>query len=158
MFELPTVNYDLFENAIVVKYGKTARGVTAGSERIHISGGKTSETAVSESRVGLECVNLFHIYAKTFNRFGYFVGDAEVEKMVAKRSAEKKFHRHIIHLLCVLLVANFLEVDSLVGEQISYRHTSCAINLIFARIFGFNTEVAGENGRDVGFDFFLGNV
>ena len=141
LFELPTVNDDLLENAVVVKNAESVCRIIARRERIHICCGKSAEAAVSETRVGLESVDFVHLYAETFNCFGHLVGDTHIEKMVAKRPAEQKFHRHIVDLFCVLRTALFFEVYAFAGEQIANDHTSCAVDLRFACVFGFYAEI-----------------
>lgn len=158
LFELPTVNDNLLENAVIVKDAESVCGIIARRERVHICGGKSAKTAVTEPSVGLESIDFVHFHAETFNRFRHLVGDTHVEKMVAKGSPEQKFHGHIVDLFCVLGAALFFEVDTLGREQISDDHASCAVDLRLAGVFGFDAEITGEHAGNMIFDFLLRNV
>ena len=133
-FELPAVRDLLFENTVIVSDRETARNVIEVGQRFHISGGKSAETAVAETCVRLYRVKIAELETVMLDRFLENVGQPEVEKMVLQRSAEKEFHRHIIDLFGLLLFSSSFEIKSFFGQNVSNRHTNCAVSLRGTRV------------------------
>ncbi len=142
LLELPAVNDDLLEKTVIVKNGKSACRIAEGRKRVHIRGGESAETAVAESRVGLVGINFVQGNAEAFDCFPDGSLYAHIEKVVAKRPAKQKFHRHIVNLLCIFLVYLFFKVDARLSKNISHAHTGCSVNLSFACVLGLNAEIS----------------
>ena len=69
---------------------------------VKIAGGKSAETSVAETCVGLAVIKLFELYAEGRKRFLCGVGHVEIIECIFKASAHEKFHAEIINLLLTL--------------------------------------------------------
>lgn len=67
------VDDTLFENAVIVHYRKARRDITKRRKAVEIRRGKSSETAVSEPCVGLDCVKSVDIEAQIFDGFHHLL-------------------------------------------------------------------------------------
>ena len=101
---LPAVNNLLLENAVFIKNRIAHSVVALICQSVKIAGGKSAETAVSETCVRLAVIKLLELYSEFRKSLLCRFGQIEVIERVFKASAHKELHAKIINLFLTLLV------------------------------------------------------
>ena len=156
-FDLFAVDDALFEYTVIVHYGKARRYIPQRRKTVEVCRGKPSETAVTESRVGLDGVKRIDIEPKFLYGFYHFFVDTHIEKVVSQRTSEKKLHRHIINVLGVDFTRRALEFHPGVRKHIAHHYANGLIHLGIACLFRFDAEKSRNGIGDCRFQSFGGN-
>ena len=139
--DLPAVCDLLLEDAVVVSDRKTACDIVEVGQRLHIRRRQSAETAVAETRVGLDRVKLVQRHAERLDRLGKNIGHAEVEQVVFERPAQQKLHRHVVDLFCFLFLALALELQTHLGQDVPDGHADRLVDLSLACLGKRHSEI-----------------
>ena len=144
-FHLHSVHDHLLEKTVFIAEGKARGGVIERRERIHKTGGETTQTAVAESRVGFTFIEIFQRETERFQRLFVGRGEAEVAKIGFERATEQKFHAHIINALGARRVDLLFIGGSLFRKKIFHGDRRRFVHLLARRFRRRATEMALEN-------------
>ena len=127
---LPAVDNLLTEDAELIANGIARHVISQTSCRVHIAGGQPAETAVAETGVRLQRIDIVNIEARLFQALSALVFNAEIEEVVAKARADKEFHRHIVDFLLLLFGAAVIEKAVFIVQKLAHNRAECTIDLL----------------------------
>ena len=139
---LHSVNDHLLEESVIIADGKARCGIVQRGERVHKASGKTTETAVSETCIGLTLIDILKSISKLLKSRAILLGHSEIADARFERATQKELNAHIVHALCALFVDLVLEVSSLLREYVLHGHSHCLIHLVAGCLSGYNAEVS----------------
>ena len=119
---------------------------TKGEETNHKACGKSSETTVSETCIGLALVKILQLKAHILQNVGIYSVQLQIMKIGLERAAEKKLDAHIINALSALFIYLISEINTLFGKDILYRHYHSLIHLLPGCLCGSAAQVSGKLG------------
>ena len=100
--DLAAVDDLLLKQAVAVAHAVAVAGDALGCHGIQEACGKTAQTTVAQSRIGLLVLNDGQIEAHVVERLGDHVAHAKVEQIVVEQAADQKLDREVVHALFAL--------------------------------------------------------
>ena len=131
---LPAVHDLLLEDAELIADGEAGGGVAQTGQRVKIAGGQTAQTAVAESGVGVEGVEVPDIDIELFERVGEDFLPAEIVEVVVQGGADQKLHGHIVDLLASVVLIAALEGAAAVVHGVSDDGAERLVGLLVGRL------------------------
>ena len=92
----------LLEEAILITDAVSVSGKVQGSQRIQEAGCQASQTAVAQTCVGFQFLDVVDVDVKISESFLDDVVDPQIHQIVGEQTPDQKFHGKIIHLLFLI--------------------------------------------------------
>src|SRR5262249_7292756 len=118
---LPTSVKALLEQAVLVVDAVAIGGDSDSGHAVHEAGGEPSETAVAESRIGLDFPQTIEINAKFAQGCARHLDQLKVAECVEKQAADQKFDREIVDPLLAFALGAAFGLHPNIDDAIAYR-------------------------------------
>ena len=133
-FFLETVLDLLLEHAVVITDSAAVCVITAGRKGLHKTCRKSSETAVSESRIRFLILKCIQIKTELFERIFYALVLPEVQKIVAECTPYQEFHGKVIDDFCAALFETLAGCHPVVNDLRLDNVRNCLIQFLLGGI------------------------
>ncbi len=143
-FNLVSVDYLLAEKPVFIAYRKARCGIISRRQRVHKASRKPAETAVSEARIRLHLIDFVKVEAHIAQSASVLLFKSHIEEVVFQRSADEKFHAHIVDALLLLSLYGVFERCPLLRQSVADAHYDGFVNLCFGCVLCHRAEMAGE--------------
>ena len=145
----------LLENAQLIADGITDPLHAEGSHAVHVAGGQSAQTAVSEPGIRLRLKDIGSAEAEILQGADQGITDPEVEGVLHQAAADEKLHGHIVDFL-------LLPVRIFYGQEAAHHLTDDdgrgLKNLRLGGVVGRNTEMRAQLVGNGAADFVTGNL
>ena len=132
---LPAVHDLLAENAELIADGKARGRVFAAGEAVHIAGSQAAQTAVAQTRVGLQGAKALHAEAQAFQHRRNRIQHTHVIQVVSQGGSHQELHGHIIDLLAFLFPDLLLERAALLRQLLPDIGADRLVGLLLRGLF-----------------------
>ena len=155
-FHLLSLNDFLLENAQFVTDGITRCGNVQCGHGIQITRRKTSQTAVTQSRVGFQFKNVVGTEAQIFQSFLELRQNLQIIGVFHQTAPDKKFKREIMNLLFPVAACLFDRLHPADCHYIPQNHCACLHHFLIAGFFGGFAEIQHQFGGQGFLKLFCG--
>ena len=138
---LPAVLDLLLEDTVFIADRIAHCGISVCCGAVEIAGGKTSETAVSETCVGFVFIDMIEVHIPVLQKLFDHIIYLEIEKARFERAPHEEFHRDIIYLLFALGMRLVSEFSPSFAEYLDNNGRQCLVYLVIRCFDRCNIEI-----------------